>query len=115
MKINWRQKLSSRKFWALLGAFAMSMMVAFHVDGATAERVVGCITAFGAVAVYVLAEAKVDAARAEHEEADDVAEAKELTPEHVLEEMSMPDIYKLASLVEDVVNKGKGADHGTAD
>ena len=62
-KINWKQKLSSRKFWALLAALAVSGMVAFKVDAGTVESVTGVITAVGACVSYMLAEAHADAGR----------------------------------------------------
>ena len=62
-KINWKQKLSSRKFWALLAALVVSGMVAFKVDAATAESVTGVITAASACICYILAEGVVDAGR----------------------------------------------------
>jgi Na+/H+ antiporter NhaD/arsenite permease-like protein len=58
--INWKQKLSSRKFWALLAAVVVSLMLAFGAIPATTERVTGIISAVGACAVYMLAEASVD-------------------------------------------------------
>ena len=67
-KIDWKGKLSSRKFWMCLAGLVLSMLVTFDVGSVLAERVVGMITAFGAVAVYILAEASVDRA---HEEGHD--------------------------------------------
>ena len=61
MKIDWRRKLGSRKFWALAAALAISLLVAFHVDAATAERVAGVISAAGTCMCYMLAEAHTDA------------------------------------------------------
>ena len=54
------RKLSSRKFWALLAGFVGSMLVVFNVGDNDIAQITGVITAFGTVAVYILAEASVD-------------------------------------------------------
>lgn len=59
-QINWKKKLSSRKFWALLAGLATSGMVLFNVSDNTAAQVVAVIGAFGSVVAYMLAEAYVD-------------------------------------------------------
>ena len=58
------RKLSSRKFWALLAGFVGSMLVVFNVGDNDIAQIAAVITAFGSVAVYMLAEASVDNARA---------------------------------------------------
>ena len=56
------RKLSSRKFWALAAGFIGSMLVVFNVGDNDIAQITGVITAFGTVAVYMLAEAGVDKA-----------------------------------------------------
>lgn len=63
MKINWKQKLSSRKFWALLAGFISSLLLAFNLGENEIAQVTAVITAFGSIAVYILAEASVDKER----------------------------------------------------
>lgn len=60
MNINWKRKLGSRKFWALLAGLGTSVMVLCNFSDNTTTQVASCITAFGSVAVYILAEAYVD-------------------------------------------------------
>lgn len=62
MKIDWRRKLSSRKFWAAVAGVIISVMVTFNVDAVTQERVAGVISAAGTLAVYMLAEGAADKA-----------------------------------------------------
>lgn len=62
MKIDWKSKLSSRKFWALIAGFIGSLLVAFNVGENEIAQVTAIITAFGSVAVYILAESSVDKA-----------------------------------------------------
>ena len=66
-KINWKQKLTSRKFWAALIGFATSMMVAFGVNGLTIEQVIAVITAASTLIAYIVGEGMVDAARIKKE------------------------------------------------
>ncbi|NGQ94992.1 hypothetical protein G3578_07310 [Brevibacillus sp. SYP-B805] len=60
--IDWKTKLASRKFWALLAGVATSSMVLFGTDAGTATKVVALIGSVGSCVGYMLAEAKVDAA-----------------------------------------------------
>lgn len=66
-KINWKQKLTSRKFWAALIGFATSMMVAFGVNDLTIEQAIAVITAASTLIAYIVGEGMVDAARIKKE------------------------------------------------
>lgn len=70
MKINWKRKLASRKFWALVAAIATSIIVLVGAGEEVAVKITGLITSVGAVAVYILAEAHVDAAQSGDEQDD---------------------------------------------
>ncbi len=63
MNINWKQKLSSRKFWSLLAAFIGAVLVFMNASPESVERVAAIIAAAGAVVGYMFAEANVDAGR----------------------------------------------------
>jgi uncharacterized membrane protein len=63
MKINWKQKLTSRKFWAAVIGFVTALMVAFGVNDLTIEQVVAMITAASTLIAYIIGEGMVDAAR----------------------------------------------------
>lgn len=67
MKINWKQKLTSRKFWAAVIGFITALMVAFGVDDLTIEQVVALITAASTLIAYIIGEGMVDAARVKAE------------------------------------------------
>lgn len=62
MKIDWKRKLSSRKFWALIAGFTSSILIAFNFTENVIVQVTAVITAFGSIAIYTLAEASVDKA-----------------------------------------------------
>ena len=67
MKINWKQKLTSRKFWAAVIGFVTALMVAFGVNDLTIEQVVALITAASTLIAYIIGEGMVDAARVKAE------------------------------------------------
>lgn len=58
--IDWKRKLGSRKFWALLAGVAASLLVLFGAGDDKIAKVAGLIGAVGSVAVYILGEAYVD-------------------------------------------------------
>lgn len=64
MKINWKQKLTSRKFWAAIIGFVTAILVAFNVNNLTIEQVTGLITAAATLIAYIIGEGLVDVARA---------------------------------------------------
>ncbi|GHU36052.1 hypothetical protein FACS1894105_05780 [Clostridia bacterium] len=63
MKINWKQKLSSRKFWAAIGAFVTAILSAIKVADTEIAAVTLIISGIGALAVYMLAEGIADNGR----------------------------------------------------
>lgn len=68
MNINWKKKLSSRKFWAAVSGVIISVMIAFGANADSQERVTGVITATGTLAIYMLAEGGADKAAAKKNE-----------------------------------------------
>lgn len=63
MSINWKQKLTSRKFWAAIVGFVTPMLLAFGVAEASVTQVVAIIMAGADVVAYIIAEGLVDANR----------------------------------------------------
>ena len=70
MKINWTQKLTSRKFWAAIITFVTSLLVAFGVPDLTIEQVIAVISAGSVMIAYIIGEGMVDAARIDKDSAD---------------------------------------------
>jgi hypothetical protein len=64
MNIDWKRKLTSRKFWLALAAFVSGLIVAFGGAESTANTVAGVILQGAAVLGYLLAEGLADAAGA---------------------------------------------------
>ena len=61
--MNWKQKLSSRKFWAAIAAFAVSVCALFGVDTLTVEHITALIGAVGVMMAYIIGESCVDASK----------------------------------------------------
>lgn len=62
-KINWAQKLSSRKLWAAIIGVVVGVAAAFGIDGNEYAEVAGVITSLVSVVSYIFAESGVDKAR----------------------------------------------------
>ena len=60
-KINWKKKLTSRKFWVALIGFISSLLVAFNVDSGSVEQITSIIMSGATLIAYILAEGFVDA------------------------------------------------------
>lgn len=65
MKINWIQKLTSRKFWAAVVGFVTPLMVAFGVGDSTVTQVSAIIMAGATLIAYIIGEGLVDSSRTE--------------------------------------------------
>lgn len=76
-KINWKQKLSSRKLWAALVGVVVGAAMAFGMDESEWTEVAGIITSLVSVVAYIFGEAKVDAARIESEGINQLISAAE--------------------------------------
>ena len=57
---NWKDKLTSRKLWAAIAGFILSIMVIYGADSQSQERVTGLITATGTLIAYIVGEGLVD-------------------------------------------------------
>ena len=60
MKIDWKRKLSSRKFWVAVAGFIAPILLAFGVADSTATQITGLIMSGGSIIAYMLAEGIAD-------------------------------------------------------
>lgn len=60
--IDWKKKLTSRKFWAAVADFVGMLLIALHVADDTATQVTALIMAGAGVVAYILGEGLADAA-----------------------------------------------------
>ena len=63
MKINWIQKLTSRKFWTALTGFVSGLLIYFGKSAEETEAIVALFMAFASLLAYIIAEGLVDASR----------------------------------------------------
>ena len=62
--IDWKRKLTSRKFWAALADFVGMLLIALHVAETTATQVTALIMAGAGVIAYIIGEGLADSAGA---------------------------------------------------
>lgn len=61
-KIDWKRKLTSRKFWAAVVGFATPLMTMFNVSDSEMAQVTALIMAGGTLIAYIIREGMTDAA-----------------------------------------------------
>lgn len=62
--IDWKKKLTSRKFWVSICSLVTNLIIAFGGTEDTTVRVAGIIMAGATVIAYIIGEGLVDAANA---------------------------------------------------
>ena len=68
MKIDWRKKLTSRKFWISIAGFVAGMIVIFGGSQEVADKISGAILSGAAVIGYVLGEGLADSGNSNNKE-----------------------------------------------
>ncbi len=76
-KIDWKSKLTSRKFWAAIVSAAASIAVAFGAGDGTVAQITAIIMAGATVIAYIIGEGLVDASRNKSTEADTEGDAEQ--------------------------------------
>lgn len=64
-KVDWRRKLSSRKFWVALIGFITPLLYMFNVSSSNVENVTSLIMAGASLIAYIFAEGFIDAKEVE--------------------------------------------------
>ncbi len=62
--IDWKAKLTSRKFWAAIANFVTMLIIAMHGTQETATQITALIMAGASVIAYIIGEGLIDAASA---------------------------------------------------
>lgn len=62
--IDWKAKLTSRKFWMAILGLVSGVLLAFKVDAETVETISGVIMSAASVIAYIIGEGLIDAANA---------------------------------------------------
>jgi hypothetical protein len=60
MKIDWKRKLTSRKFWMSLASFISMLLIFFKYSKTTASEVASLIMAGASVVAYIIGEGLAD-------------------------------------------------------
>lgn len=61
MKIDWKKKLTSRKFWIAVVGFVVPLLLSFGVAESVATQISGVIMSGATCIAYILGEGLVDA------------------------------------------------------
>ncbi len=77
MKINWKQKLTSRKLWTAVVGIVIGLAAAFGLDENEYAQIAGIVTSAVSVLAYIMGEAKIDASRIEADGINKIIEAAE--------------------------------------
>ncbi len=67
MMIDWKAKLTSRKFWMAIGGLVSGVLVALNMDEQTVTQISGIIMAAASVVAYIIGEGLIDAAGARND------------------------------------------------
>lgn len=70
-KVDWKRKLTSRKFWAAVANFVSMLLITLKVDENSATQAVALIMAGAGVIAYIIGEGIADASAAGYEEEDE--------------------------------------------
>ena len=70
-KIDWKRKLTSRKFWLSIASFVSMLMVAFGQSESTATQVTSLIMAGATVIGYVIGEGLADSGNAANDKTEE--------------------------------------------
>lgn len=76
-KINWKQKLTSRKFWVAVVGFVTSILTTIGYNDNTIVMATGIIMAGASLIAYIIGEGLVDASREQKNEGDVVGGKEE--------------------------------------
>ena len=82
MKIDWKRKLTSRKFWLALASFVTMLIIALGGTQETATQVSALIMAGATVVAYIIGEGLADAGNGsmyieEYTDENDLAESND--------------------------------------
>lgn len=70
MKIDWKQKLTSRKFWAAVVGFVSALLLGFKMNENDIAQVTSIIMAGATMIAYIFGEGLVDANRSKENSSD---------------------------------------------
>lgn len=96
MKIDWKRKLTSRKFWAAVASFVANLVLALREGAPTEQTITGMIMAGASLIAYIIGEGLADS--------KDIIETT-VSPE---DEMTPAERYLLSLTCKDEVTEDEG-------
>ena len=60
-KVNWKQKLTSRKFWVAIIGFITALLVGFGMTDSDIAQITSILTAGATLIAYIVGEGFIDA------------------------------------------------------
>lgn len=60
-QVDWKRKLSSRKFWVSIVTFITSILICFNVPEGSIAQITAVIMTGGSMIAYILSEGYIDA------------------------------------------------------
>ena len=82
--INWKEKLSSRKFWACMGTEIGAIITGIAAAESLAARITCAVIGFGSMVAYIISETTIDKARIENQQPETIIiekPAEDVSPE----------------------------------
>lgn len=70
--MDWKRKLTSRKFWLAVASLVTAILVMFNVPEITIEQTTTLVMAFAAVIAYIIGEGLVDASNKTDDKGSDI-------------------------------------------
>lgn len=71
MSIDWKRKLTSRKFWAAVIGFVTPLLLAFGIAEGDVTQIAGIIMSGATLIAYIIGEGLTDAAAANIDKGED--------------------------------------------
>ena len=62
--VDWKRKLTSRKFWLAVVAFLTNILYAFNFSNITVEKMTGIVMSAAVIIAYIIGEGLADAGNA---------------------------------------------------
>ena len=70
-KVNWVQKLTSRKLWLAVVGFVTGLLLYFGMENEQVEKIATLVMSFASLLAYIIAEGLVDASRVDEDKPPD--------------------------------------------
>lgn len=84
MKIDWKRKLTSRKFWAMIAGIITGLLIYFNSPDRSPEKLASVIEIGCSLAAYIFGEAIADMGNSGNQNASQPSEDEEDEPDETM-------------------------------